>query len=231
MNGYGLKTLAFGIAIAAVGGYSSEASALITEPAPITFSFTDNADSATLGSSPYGSVTLTQESADEVQVQVSITNNNFVSNSYFNRNTNYSLLFNLTGVNTSNLTIGGFSSGLFSQGSTPSGAVDNVGSWGYGINCTSAFLGAQCSSLSSLTFDVSDTSGISMADFTANGDNLVFASFIDYPQPDQGYVGALTPSATPLPGALALFGSVLLGGLGAAKWRKRHNRRAISVMA
>jgi hypothetical protein len=37
--------------------------------------------------------------------------------------------------------------------------------------------------------------------------------------------------ATPLPGALALFGSVLVGGLGVSGWRKRRGRGAVSLMA
>jgi hypothetical protein len=41
-----------------------------------------------------------------------------------------------------------------------------------------------------------------------------------------GYV-----SATPLPGALILFGSVLFGGLGVSMWRKQNHRGPVSVMA
>jgi hypothetical protein len=41
-----------------------------------------------------------------------------------------------------------------------------------------------------------------------------------------------TVTTTPLPGALALFGSVLFGGIGVSTWRKRRGgRRAISVLA
>lgn len=45
-----------------------------------------------------------------------------------------------------------------------------------------------------------------------------------------GAVG--TSLATPLPGALALFGSVLFGGLGVSSWRKRRRGRStVSVLA
>lgn len=39
------------------------------------------------------------------------------------------------------------------------------------------------------------------------------------------------PSSTPLPGAFGLFGSVLFGGLGVSRWRKRRARGPVSVMA
>ena len=35
----------------------------------------------------------------------------------------------------------------------------------------------------------------------------------------------------PLPGAFALFGSVLFGGIGIAKWRKRRDRGPVSVIS
>ena len=35
----------------------------------------------------------------------------------------------------------------------------------------------------------------------------------------------------PLPGAFALFGSVLFGGIGVAKWRKRRDRGPVSVIS
>lgn len=38
-------------------------------------------------------------------------------------------------------------------------------------------------------------------------------------------------SSTPLPGAFALFGSVLFGGLGVSRWRKRRARGPVSVIA
>jgi hypothetical protein len=47
-----------------------------------------------------------------------------------------------------------------------------------------------------------------------------------------GVVATSLALATPVPGALALFGSVLFGGLGLSTWRKRRGgRRAISVLA
>lgn len=38
-------------------------------------------------------------------------------------------------------------------------------------------------------------------------------------------------AATPLPGAFALFGSVLFGGLGVSAWRKRRGRSVASIIA
>ncbi len=35
----------------------------------------------------------------------------------------------------------------------------------------------------------------------------------------------------PLPGAFALFGSVLFGGIGIAKWRKRRDRGPVSIIS
>ena len=46
-----------------------------------------------------------------------------------------------------------------------------------------------------------------------NGDELI------------GNVGGLTTAATPLPGALWLLGTVLAGGAGVGRWRRRKAKR------
>jgi hypothetical protein len=46
-----------------------------------------------------------------------------------------------------------------------------------------------------------------------------------------GYTANTGAVNTPLPGALALFGSVLVGGLGLTSWRKRRSRGPVSVIA
>jgi hypothetical protein len=71
----------------------------------------------------------------------------------------------------------------------------------------------------------------------AGGENeivLVFSGDTDLSDMTLGSLSdlrAFTVSATPLPPAAFLFGTVLFGGLGTSLWRKRRSQNPISALA
>jgi hypothetical protein len=92
-----------------------------------------------------------------------------------------------------------------------------------------------------LTVTVTDTDGDNLAasDFVTNSNGFLFAADIAQNcsattgtcAGPTGIVGNGGGVVTPLPGAAALFGSVLFGGLGISTWRKRRSRGPASIIA
>jgi hypothetical protein len=117
------------------------------------------------------------------------------------------------------------------------GNEDGFGSFNQTINTFDGFAHA----VDTISFTITNTSGTwasASQVLTANASgNVVAAHVFVTASPANQSNGAIVtgfatdvPSNTPLPGALALFGSVLLGGLGAGTWRRRYRRGPVSVM-
>jgi hypothetical protein len=170
------------------------------------FTLTQDTCSGGCGISPFGTVTLHQEDSDTVGVTVDLFNgNDFVTNG-----NHEALSFNVGGAP---VTISGFG-GSFS---IDTGAINNpgFGSFGYGL-VTSGTIPPP------LTFVVSRASGLSTTDFTANADNIYFATDIQSgTNGHTGAVGALagdSRSAVPEP---ATFGFIGVGLMTAVAVRRR----------
>jgi hypothetical protein len=99
---------------------------------------------------------------------------------------------------------------------------EGFGTFAYGVTCYNYF-GGTCGNTVTITLTGSNLG------FGSNGNGLFAAIDTQEEDPAQGAVAALTP--TPLPGAFVLFGSVLFGGLGTAKWRSRKSRGSTSALA
>jgi hypothetical protein len=229
-----LKGLSFGLAIAAIAGYAPVASATT-----LSYSLTLDDCSGGCGSAPFGTVTVTSISSTEVSVDLTLA----AGEVFATGGAGDALLFDISGD--PSITITGLTSG-FTATSTASGKsthADGTGTWEYWIDCTSCGSGTSPPTNSGpLDFDVTVAGGITPASFIQNGDSLYFATDIGSgcsgsPLGSCGNTGdvaapSITPlSPTPLPGALVLFGTVLFGGLGVSKWRKRRDRGPISALA
>lgn len=105
-----------------------------------------------------------------------------------------------------------------------SGNGQSLGSFSQGLSCNDS---SGCGTVLVLTVT---GSGLGVS---SNGDGYFAALDTQSGDPNNGAVATGSPiSATPLPGALVLFGSVLFGGLGVSQWRrKRNHRRITSVLA
>ena len=193
------------------------------------------------GTNPIGDVTVTVGTgaqAGDLLFDVKLLNSYiFYATGASNGNT-FVFDLDVAGASISNITSKN-GTAAWSPVSSPS-LGDGIGTnWDYGIACTT---GSNCSSAatSEVTFVVSAASALSLSDVIEGADKhsvaLWFAADVGQGS-NTGLVGAQTLvttqlSSTPLPGALALFGSVLFGGIGMSTWRKRRsNRGVVSLIA
>ncbi len=137
------------------------------------------------------------------------------------------LLFDVTGTVTGH-SITDSASGLTWTFESPAANADGLssGTW-LGYNCGTNPPNHDCGTEAIVTLT---GTGLAAAFNTIQGLNFFAGADIQNNAGFTGMVGAV--AAAPLPGAAALFGSVLFGGLGLSAWRKRRSgRRAISVLA
>jgi hypothetical protein len=205
-----------------------------------TFSFTlGTPNSAISGyTGPYEQVTVTTSGANATTATITFTSLTSGGNIYLmgdgssvavNVNATSFTLGTVTGSNSGT----GFTATTFTNAG--SGNVNGFGSFNLNINSFDGF----SNSSSTISFTLTDNSGTwaSAADVLAANANgsLAAAHVFVTSSPANVNNGALATGfasngiETPLPGALALFGSVLFGGLGAATWRRRR-RGSISVL-
>ena len=209
-----------GVALLGVIGVAAASSATAST---LTYSLTD----CFIGggcptSEPWGTVTVTSLSSTEVSVSLMLAPNE-VFNIAGGNGAGKPLLFDISGDPTVVV------SGLAPQFSLVQGMMtmaDGSGSWDYSIQCTSSSVcgtGTSKMVAGPINFDLTLASGISPASFVKNAKSLFFASDIGIPTGGGNYatgdVGAPTATPVPLPPALVLLSSALLGGLSLARRR------------
>jgi hypothetical protein len=189
----------------------------LTAPAGASTVFDLNIISKTdIGSGTLGTVTLTQISANEVDVLVSLIANTFFVDTGGPHN---AFAFNL-GDAPSGIYIKSPLGGIFSVGgagtNTPYGAFTNV------INCPGCGNGSSGPDFSTLAFAVTDSDGISIGDFIANVGGSFFSADVIGPGGGTGNI-----AAAPIPAALPLFASGL-GAIGLLTWWRRRKAEAVA---
>jgi hypothetical protein len=178
-------------------------------PAQTTFNLT--LDHCTGGCGPqasFGTVTLTQN-AGSVNVSVSLSNRNFFVNTGL-----LSFTFDINGAKTG-VKVSGLSPGWasFTSGSLHQGGFGN---FPYAIACARCGPGASTAAAngSTLTFSVTATGGLKVANFISNGSALFTADIISGTTGKTGAVGSNGPSFTPEPESMLLFGTGLIALVG-----------------
>ena len=188
----------------------------------------------------FGSVTLTQAGAN-VDFTVSLINGNrFVETG---AGGGALFLFNDTIAGSTVTTIASAPTspaGGLSGFTNVSGGImaDGTGTFTAEVLCTVASdcNGGSANTMTSLTFVVTNATVAALETANANGNIFVSDLLCGAAQTQcTGLTGPvdvdMRPSTVPLPGAAMLFGSVLFGGLGVSRWRKRRARGPVSVIA
>ncbi len=174
---------------------------------------------ASIGSGVLGTVTLTQVSANQVDVVVDLADKTaFVSTG----GKHHAFAYNLDLAASAYAVTVTSPSGMFSLVTdiinTPYGTFLN------GMDCTGCGPGASASEPGPLMFTVFSLSGISISDFIANKLGYYFSADVIGPAGGTGNIASDGPpvSETPLPAALPLFVAGIAGaGLGGRKMRRR----------
>jgi hypothetical protein len=189
----------------------------LTAPARAsTVSYLDIISSSSIGSGTLGTVTLTQNGADEVDLQVSLAaNTKFVSTG----GPHNAFAFNLDLLTPYTVTVNSPSTGFSSVG----GSVSDTpyGTFTTGVDCPACGPGASHAKGGPLDLSVTDVSGITIDDFVSNASQYLFSADVIGPDGGTGNIAADSLSSVPLPAALPLFAIslTLLGLLGASRRR------------
>jgi hypothetical protein len=216
-------------AVAAITAFGIGTSSAVTLTSPASFTFTSDDCSGGCGpngqgstNNNFGSITATIDSVNTNQLDFSvmlIPTFRFLSGNGAGIAASFALDFN--GV--SSITISNANSTFSNNNGAQSAGshmMDGEGTFNYILTCNTCSPSSPDGQL--LSFDVTST-GLTgaqlLADLHTGSGGSWFAADVNGSTGNTGVIDA-TLGAVPIPGALPLFGTVLFGGVGLARWRK-----------
>lgn len=167
---------------------------------------------------PFGTVVVTQMGSNEVGISLSLPNGEVFANT----GSGVPLMFNIAGDPTLSSSNFSYLTPGFLFEATP-GAAPGTGAWDYGFACTGCGNGTSRPNLSSISFDLTLSSGISAKSFVANNKGNVFGSDIYF----NGNTGPVTSTGGVMaapeidPSSAASGIALLVGGLLVLRGRKQ----------
>lgn len=196
------------LAIFALVGLAPQAKATTVK----TFTLDQSASS---GTGPFGTITLTQATGNTTSVTVLLTLQPGIV--FADTGAGFSLTFNIDSpVGATAVSLSGITSGFSRVNSSPITAGPGNTTWGYAVTCSSPVPcqgGNPTNSAGPLSFTVTRTSGLSVNSFTANGlgsfssdiRNSAGATFVVWDDPSVHF------NETPEPMSMSLMGLGLVG--------------------
>ncbi len=180
-----------------------------------------------IGSGTLGTVTLTQNGADEVDVALVLAPDTyFVSTG----GPHHAFTFNLDNPSSAvKITLANsvFAFAGMQQRNIPYGIFT------YGIDCPDCGPGSSHEYPGPLQFTITDASGISVDDFIANSGGYFFSADVKGPHGGMGNIASNDPAAVPVPepASLALLGSALFGlSIIRRRWSRTHGLHRPSAL-
>lgn len=194
--------------------------AVSAQAATITYTLNQDGCSGTCGTSPFGTITLTDTGVGSTTVTVTETLK--AGERFAGTGAGDALEFNVDKA----ITIGNISAG-FGIGPAPDTA-STFGTFLYSIACTSCSGGNAGNPTGPLTFTVTNAGGLTINDFIANAGGYFFSSDIFGTNGNTGNVAAMSGttgggSPTPEPGTI-LLSLAGMGLIGLSSVRKRVRR-------
>jgi hypothetical protein len=197
----------------------------------------DQSSSRAIGSGTLGTVTLTQNGLNEVDVAVALTASTF----FVTTGAHTGFTFNLASAVAStayNVTITSPTTGIFTTAGTNQ-SNPPYGTFTYGIDCGGCGPGASHKFPGPLEFTVRDASGIRTTDFNANSGGYFFSADVFGPNGGTGAIASRGPGTAsgidtvatispgtaslanvPEPASLSILGAAL-GAIGVLRRRRR----------
>jgi len=192
--------------------------------ASVIFTLNQDACSGTCGNAPFGTISITQDSATQLTVLETLSSNE----RFAGTGAGQALEFNFSNPG---FTIGNITAGFTIGPVNDSGSA--FGTFLQSIHCTDCQGGQADNSTGPLSFTITNAGGLSITDFIANAGGYYFASDIVGTNGNTGNVGAISSvstsevPSTPEPVSMLLVGTALVG-LALIRSRRR-NARIVSA--